>query len=204
MNIVVCIKQVPDNNIIEYDYIEGSIDATDLVFVANPYDIFALIHALDIKDRVKDSLVTVISIGSTSVKKILRDCLALGADKAILVANQDSDNLDSYIVGSMLATIIGRLQYDLEGLVSRIERRVQDVHLPITVAVMGCAVNGPGEARHADVGVAGGNGRGAVFRGGQVVRTCDEADLEKVLMEEVDRLLVERKKKSVASSQNSE
>ncbi len=86
----------------------------------------------------------------------------------------------------------GRLQYDLEGLVARIERRLEGVRVPITVAVMGCVVNGPGEAREADVGVAGGKGKGMIFRQGETVKSCREEELEDELMREIETLLKER------------
>ena len=87
----------------------------------------------------------------------------------------------------------GRLGYNMQRLVENVEKRAAEIDAPITIAVMGCAVNGPGEARHADVGVAGGNGRGVVFRDGEIVTTCPENELEKVLMGEIDKLIVERK-----------
>jgi gcpE protein len=64
---------------------------------------------------------------------------------------------------------------------------------PIEVAVMGCVVNGPGEARGADVGIAGGNGEGLIFRKGEVVRKVKEEDLLSELFREIDAILEERK-----------
>lgn len=86
----------------------------------------------------------------------------------------------------------GRLEYDLEGLVARLERRLDGVRGPLKVAVMGCVVNGPGEAREADVGVAGGDGKGVIVRAGRVVRTCGEAEMEAELMREIEECLRER------------
>ena len=63
----------------------------------------------------------------------------------------------------------GRCAYDLEGLVVEMERRLADIEQPLTLAVMGCVVNGPGEARHADAGVAGGRDRGDLFLRGEIV-----------------------------------
>jgi (E)-4-hydroxy-3-methylbut-2-enyl-diphosphate synthase len=88
----------------------------------------------------------------------------------------------------------GRVQIDLEGLVARLERRLEGVRGPLTVAVMGCAVNGPGEAREADVGIAGGAGKGMILRQGRVVRTCLEGELEEELMREIDLMLRERQR----------
>ena len=64
---------------------------------------------------------------------------------------------------------------------------------PIEVAVMGCVVNGPGEARGADVGIAGGNGEGLIFRKGKVVRKVNEEELLSELFKEIDAILEERK-----------
>ncbi len=85
----------------------------------------------------------------------------------------------------------GRAQIDLEALVDRIEHRLDGVRAPIRVAVMGCIVNGPGEAKEADVGVAGGKGKGAIIRGGKVLRTVPEADIEDELMKEIELLLAQ-------------
>jgi len=82
----------------------------------------------------------------------------------------------------------GRCQINLIKVAEEVERRLQSVDKPITVAVMGCVVNGPGEAREADVGVAGGNGEGLIFRKGEVVRKVCEADLADALLEEINNL----------------
>ncbi len=86
----------------------------------------------------------------------------------------------------------GRLQYDLKSLVERIEKRLEGVRVPLKVAVMGCEVNGPGEAKEADVGVAGGRGKGAIIREGKIIRTCREDELENELMKEVESLINDR------------
>lgn len=82
----------------------------------------------------------------------------------------------------------GRCQINLIRVAEEVERRLQSVDKPITVAVMGCAVNGPGEAREADVGVAGGKGEGLIFRKGEIVRKVPEAALADALLEEINRL----------------
>lgn len=79
----------------------------------------------------------------------------------------------------------GRCQIDIRGLAAKVERRLRDFDKPVTVAVMGCAVNGPGEAREADVGIAGGKGSGLLFRRGKIVKTLREEDLFDTLMEEI-------------------
>ena len=82
----------------------------------------------------------------------------------------------------------GRTAVDLIGIAGQVEERLQEIRKPITVAVMGCIVNGPGEAREADIGIAGGKGKVALFRKGQVLRTVDEADAVEELMKEIQRL----------------
>ncbi len=82
----------------------------------------------------------------------------------------------------------GRCQVDLIGLAQQVEARLEGVRRPVKVAVMGCVVNGPGEAADADIGVACGAGVGVVFARGNVVRKVDEKDIVDVLMEEIERL----------------
>ena len=82
----------------------------------------------------------------------------------------------------------GRTRIDLIGLAGRVEEALQDCKKPITVAVMGCVVNGPGEAREADVGIAGGDGCGLVFRKGEKPRKVPEEKLLEELLKEIETL----------------
>ena len=82
----------------------------------------------------------------------------------------------------------GRAEVDIVGLAERVAERLEAMERPIRVAVMGCVVNGPGEAREADVGIACGKGRGVIFRRGEVVRTVEEADFFEALMKEIQAL----------------
>jgi (E)-4-hydroxy-3-methylbut-2-enyl-diphosphate synthase len=81
----------------------------------------------------------------------------------------------------------GRTQINLRGLAAKVERAIRKIDRPVTVAVMGCAVNGPGEAREADFGVAAGAGVGLVFQKGKVVARVEEKDLMKTLMNVIER-----------------
>ncbi len=81
----------------------------------------------------------------------------------------------------------GRCRIDLMGLASQVEERLRGVEAPITVAVMGCVVNGPGEARAADIGIAGGDGQGLLIAGGESLGSVPEGRLVDALMEEIDR-----------------
>lgn len=81
----------------------------------------------------------------------------------------------------------GRTQIDLIGLAGQVETLVQDIPLDIKVAVMGCVVNGPGEAREADIGIAGGKGVGLLFRKGEIIKKVPEEELLSCLREELLR-----------------
>ena len=82
----------------------------------------------------------------------------------------------------------GRTKYDMLPSAREVERRLQDCTKPITVAVMGCVVNGPGEASAADVGIAGGDGEGLLFAKGKILRKLPQDKLVDALMEEIDKL----------------
>ena len=82
----------------------------------------------------------------------------------------------------------GRTRIDLIGLADKVEKLAEGYELDIKVAVMGCAVNGPGEAREADLGIAGGQGEGLLFRRGEIVRKVPEDQLLSALKEELDGL----------------
>ena len=86
----------------------------------------------------------------------------------------------------------GRTAIDLPAIAAEVEKRLEGIKAPITVAVMGCVVNGPGEAREADVGIAGGKGEGRVFRKGEILRKVPETELVSELFQEIDALLVEK------------
>jgi (E)-4-hydroxy-3-methylbut-2-enyl-diphosphate synthase len=85
----------------------------------------------------------------------------------------------------------GRTEIDLVRIAGEVEKRLKNVAFPLRVAVMGCAVNGPGEARHADVGIAGGKGVGMIFRRGEIVRRVPEEKLVAELVREVEDMVRE-------------
>jgi (E)-4-hydroxy-3-methylbut-2-enyl-diphosphate synthase len=86
----------------------------------------------------------------------------------------------------------GRIEVDLIPLANKIEETFKSIGKPITVAVMGCVVNGPGESRDADIGLAAGKGRGAIFRKGEVVRTVAEGEFMSALLQEGAKVIEER------------
>jgi (E)-4-hydroxy-3-methylbut-2-enyl-diphosphate synthase len=85
----------------------------------------------------------------------------------------------------------GRAEVDVIRVANEAQKALEQLNLPIQVAVMGCVVNGPGEAREADLGIAAGRGRGHLFVKGQVIRVVPEADMVTALVEEAKRLVEE-------------
>jgi (E)-4-hydroxy-3-methylbut-2-enyl-diphosphate synthase len=83
----------------------------------------------------------------------------------------------------------GRCEVDLARLVAQVEREVRKITRPLTVAIMGCVVNGPGEAREADIGIAGGKRAGILFKKGKIVRKVKEKDFARVLLKEIHEMI---------------
>ena len=81
----------------------------------------------------------------------------------------------------------GRLAIDLEKIIAELETRLNGRRLPVKISVLGCVVNGPGEAREADIGIAAGNGQGMIFRNGEMIRRVAETEIVDALMEELAR-----------------
>ncbi|HEV8583585.1 MAG TPA: flavodoxin-dependent (E)-4-hydroxy-3-methylbut-2-enyl-diphosphate synthase [Methylomirabilota bacterium] len=92
----------------------------------------------------------------------------------------------------------GRADVDLVKLAKQVEDEFKGLNEEIHIAVMGCEVNGPGEARAADIGVAGGKGIGLIFKGGEVIRKVPESEIVTAMREEVDKFIAERKAKLAA------
>jgi (E)-4-hydroxy-3-methylbut-2-enyl-diphosphate synthase len=95
----------------------------------------------------------------------------------------------------------GRAEVDVFALANAVEERMGEIDAPMRVAVMGCIVNGPGEAREADVGVASGKGKGQIFRRGEVIRTVPEDEIVDALLHEAKTLAEEMKAEGPATSQ---
>jgi (E)-4-hydroxy-3-methylbut-2-enyl-diphosphate synthase len=77
------------------------------------------------------------------------------------------------------------LAIDLEKVIADLEKRLEGRTTPVKISVLGCVVNGPGEAREADIGIAAGNGKGVIFRNGEKVRNVTEAEMVDALLEEI-------------------
>ena len=82
----------------------------------------------------------------------------------------------------------GRTQIDLIGLANKVERELENIKKPIKVAIMGCPVNGPGEAKEADIGIAGGKDYGLIFRKGKIIKKVSEDKIIEELISEINKM----------------
>ena len=113
--------------------------------------------------------------------------LGFGRCRFALAAPKDSDFFAGYAAKTVASKYPNAVSYT-HLIAGQVEERLRAVHKPITVAVMGCVVNGPGEAREADVGLAGGKGKAGLFKKGEIIRTVSEEDAVEELMKEIERL----------------
>ncbi|MFN2463154.1 MAG: flavodoxin-dependent (E)-4-hydroxy-3-methylbut-2-enyl-diphosphate synthase [Candidatus Dormibacteria bacterium] len=111
----------------------------------------------------------------------------------ILTGKEIIKSLSAHPIGPNLVACptCGRLEIDLFKLTKEIEPYMAKIKRSITVSVMGCVVNGPGEGAHADIGIAGGKGRGILYKHGQVVRSMDEAELLPAIIRELEQIAAE-------------
>jgi len=104
--------------------------------------------------------------------------------------------LKAFGLASNAATLIacptcGRIEIDLISIANEVEEYISNLQIPLKVAVLGCAVNGPGEAREADIGIAGARGEGLLFMKGKTVRKVPEKTMVEELKKEIDKLAIE-------------
>ncbi|WP_379970212.1 flavodoxin-dependent (E)-4-hydroxy-3-methylbut-2-enyl-diphosphate synthase [Ectobacillus sp. sgz5001026] len=104
--------------------------------------------------------------------------------------------LKSFGLAANVATLVscptcGRIEIDLISIANEIEEYISKIKAPIKVSVLGCAVNGPGEAREADIGIAGARGEGLLFRKGEIIRKVPESEMVEELKKEIDKVAAE-------------
>lgn len=100
-----------------------------------------------------------------------------------------SVGLDNNYVDVVSCPTCGRTAYDMKGLLEKVEKAVSNINKPLKVAVMGCVVNGPGEAKECDIGIAGGDGKCVLFKKGEVYNTVDLENAEQIFLQEINNLL---------------
>lgn len=113
MNIVVCIKQVPDTNEVRIDPVKGTLIRDGVPSIMNPDDKAALEFALQIKDKDPETYITALSMGPFQAEEILREALAMGADDAYLVTDRAFGGADTWATSQTIAHAVSKLDYDL-------------------------------------------------------------------------------------------
>ncbi len=138
-----------------------------------------------IKSSVAFGILLAEGIGDT-----IRVSLSAPPVEEVKVGNQILQSLDlkPRTLDIVSCPSCGRAQVDVYTLAEKVTEGLKHLEVPLRVAVMGCVVNGPGEAREADLGVASGNGKGQIFVKGEVIKTVAEADIVEVLLEEANRI----------------
>lgn len=138
-----------------------------------------------IKSAVGIGSILAMGIGDTIRVSLTGNCV-----QEVLTAKEILKSLElrKFGINFVSCPTCGRTQIDLIGLANKVEEKCRNIDKDIKVAVMGCAVNGPGEAREADIGIAGGDGYGLIFKKGEILRKLPEDQLLDALMEEIDKL----------------
>ncbi|OZE25795.1 4-hydroxy-3-methylbut-2-en-1-yl diphosphate synthase [Rhodococcus sp. 05-2255-1e] len=138
---------------------------------------------------------------SKGIGDTIRVSLSAPPAEEIKVGNQilQSFNLRPRKLEIVSCPSCGRAQVDVYTLADEVTAGLEGMEIPLRVAVMGCVVNGPGEARDADLGVASGNGKGQIFVKGKVIKTVPEAQIVETLIEEAMRIAEEFEKDEIAS-----
>ena len=110
MNILVCIKQVPDTTIIKIDPVTNTLMREGVPAIVNPFDAFAMEAAARIKDKYKDTKIVVLSMGPAQALEALKECLSVGGDKAYLVSDRACGGSDTLATGYILANTIKHIE----------------------------------------------------------------------------------------------
>ena len=168
-----------------------SITAYQLLSQAVPYPLHVgiteagTVYAGTIKSAVGIGAILAQGIGDTIRVSLTGDPVEeVTAAKEIL----KSLELRQFGVTLISCPTCGRTEIDLISIANEVERRCKAIHKNIKVAVMGCAVNGPGEAKEADIGIAGGKGEGILFQKGKIIKKVPEEKLVEALMTEIEKL----------------
>jgi len=148
-----------------------------------------------IKSGVIKSAVGIGALLAQGIGDTVRVSLTGDPVEEVRVANEILKSLGLRQYGPTLISCptCGRCNIDLAAIAQQVEEKLSGIKEPLKVAVMGCVVNGPGEAREADIGIAGGKKEGLVFRKGEIVRKIPEDQLVSALFAEIDKLIKEEK-----------
>ena len=187
---------------LEYDQMKVSIKATDVPLMIEayrklsskiPYPLhLGVTEAGTIKQGTIKSAIGIGTLLSAGIGDTIRVSLTGDPIHEVEVAKTILSSLELRTFGATMISCptCGRCQVNLFNMADIVEERLKAIKAPIRVAVMGCVVNGPGEAREADFGIAGGKGQGIIFRKGKVLKTVPEQELVDTLFAEIDQYLL--------------
>lgn len=198
--VAVALEQVKLLESLDFDLIKISLKAFDVPATVQAYHLIA--------DKISYPLHLGITESGTFRSGVIRSSIGLGIllhmgigdtirvsltappTEEVFAAYEILKSLDLRQKGPVLVSCpsCGRVEVDIMGLVQAVEEKLTGMEKPVKVAVMGCIVNGPGEAKDADVGLACGKGRGVIFRKGEPVRTVEEKDFLPALLAEIDKV----------------
>ncbi len=185
---------------LNYDKIVISMKGTDIKMTIDAYKSMAekvsyplhlgITHAGTLFEGSIRSAIGVGSLLAEGIGDTIRISLTDDPAEEVKVAREilKSLNLRNFGINYITCPTCGRTNIRLIDLSKKIQEGLKGVNKPITVAIMGCAVNGPGEARQADIGIAGGKGEALLFKKGQIIGKVKEEDLVKTLLEEIDKI----------------
>ena len=187
---------------LEYDQMKVSIKATDVPLMIEayrklsskiPYPLhLGVTEAGTIKQGTIKSAIGIGTLLADGIGDTIRVSLTGDPIHEVEVAKTILSSLELRTFGATMISCptCGRCQVNLFNMADIVEERLKSIKAPIRVAVMGCVVNGSGEAREADFGIAGGNGQGIIFRKGKVLKTVPEQELVDTLFAEIDQYLL--------------
>lgn len=189
---------------LDFDLIKISLKASDVPVMLEAYRLMS--------NKVEYPLHLGVTEAGTPKGGTIKSCVGIGA----LLAEGIGDTIRVSLTGDSLAEIevakgilkslglkqeglnlvscpsCGRMELNgFEDMAKTIEEKLKNLKKPITVAVMGCVVNGPGESKAADIGIAGGNGKGVIYKKGEVFKVLPEAELLDALLKEIDKMVAE-------------
>ena len=194
------IRILEENN---FDNIKISLKVHDVPLTIAAYKLMAdtvnyplhlgITEAGTIKSGIIKSAVGIGALLAQGIGDTFRISLTGDPVEEVKVANEILKALDLREYGPVMISCptCGRCNIDLAKIANEVETLLANIKKPIKVAVMGCVVNGPGEAKSADVGIAGGKGQGLVFRHGEIVRTVSEEQLVAELFKEINKIVNE-------------